>query len=68
MPKLEINLKLLRKETRGYRREVEKKLGIVESTLIRKLGGTRPLSLDELNKICEVIRRNPSDYISQEDS
>jgi len=58
------NLKELKKAAYGYQSEIAEKLGISKQSTSMKINGHRPLSFDELNAICEVVRRDPADFIT----
>ena len=42
---------------------VARKIGITKSQLCQSLNGKRKLTLDEVVRICEVLRKTPNDFL-----
>jgi hypothetical protein len=63
MNKARIDLAELRKAAYGYQRDIARKMDISPQAVSERLNGHRKMTLDDLNTICEVVKRPASDFI-----
>ena len=63
MEQVRINYQELQKAVKGYHSEVADALEVSTVSVWARLAEKVKLTLDDLNVICRVIRRKPSDFI-----
>ncbi len=63
MNKIFIDHEKLRGAIWGHRRQIAEALGLHETSVSRKISGRQNLTLDELNTIAGVLRRDASDFL-----
>lgn len=61
--KARFDLEELRRAAYGYQKRIAKKMDISPQAVSERLNGHRKLTLDDLNIICEVVKRPASDFI-----
>ena len=67
MRKITVDLEKLRGALSGKQTAIAKKIGMTQGALSHKVNRRRPITLDELNQIAEILERNTSDFLVFED-
>ncbi len=63
MVKARFDLGELKKAAYGYQRDIARHMKISTQAVSERLNGHRKLTLEDLNKVCEIVRRSASDFI-----
>jgi len=68
MEKVKLDLKKLRQAAYGYQTAIMEKLDRTQAAVSAKMNGRSKMTLEDLNKVCEVIGRKPSEFIVFEET
>lgn len=63
MRTVQIDYTELRKAAYGYQKDIAARLNRSPTSISAKVNGRTRLTLDDLNAICEIVRRDPADFI-----
>ena len=63
MRRIRIDYKELRKAAYGYQPDIAARLEISTNSVISKINQRTKMTLDDLNAICEVVKRDPMDFL-----
>jgi len=63
MIKAYLNLAELKKAAYGYQKDIACRMDLSVQAVSERLNGHRKMTLEDLNAICDVVRRPASDFI-----
>ena len=65
MRKVEVNYKELQIASRRRQREIAKKMDLSDATISYLINDERPITLERLNKIAEILDTDTMDFLTE---